>query len=325
MTTPGVITVTMTGRPPADADSGYRFMGLHFDVDFTGEVAPGSDITITLPYDPSIPDARARNLKIKHWKNNGWDTITPTDVDTVNHTVTFVVDSLSPFAFAEASTVDLSTTMVAGFGKATDTRSEVTVDYGKSAVLVGRLAAGADGLTNKQVIVERWDTALKTWVKVADATPGAVAGEYRATVSAYKGNRTTFQMRFAGDTFNTGSDSADRAIRPKVSLGTPKAPSRMSRTKSYTVYGYLKPQHAAKSYPVRVYKWRKISRTKWKSYGYVKAVASNYKDPKTGAIYTKYSAKMRLSRAGTWKLQARTLKDDLHAATSSGYDYVKVR
>ena len=109
VTAPGVVTVTMTGRPPADADAGYRFMGLHFDIDFTGQIAPGSHVSFTLPYSSSIPDARARNLKIKHWKNNGWETITPTSVDTANHTVTFTVDSLSPFVLAEASSVDVST------------------------------------------------------------------------------------------------------------------------------------------------------------------------------------------------------------------------
>ena len=91
----------------------------------------------------------------------------------------------------------------------------------------------------------------------------------------------------------------------------------MSRTKYYTVTGSLKPKHAS---VVRIYKWRKISRTKWKSYGYVTAKTSALTDK------TKYSVRLKLGRAGTWKLRAYTPKDAGHAATwSSGYDYVKVR
>jgi len=212
-----------------------------------------------------------------------------------------------------------ATVLKAGFGSATDSRTELTVDYGKSATLVGKLTgANGIGLVNKSVVVERWDAKLAKWVKVKDATAGASAGEYRASVTA--ADRTTFHMRFAGDAGALESTSANRTLMPKTSVRTPIAPKTMSRTKYYKVYGSLKPRHAAGSYPVRIYKWRKTSTGKWKSYGYVKAKAYN------DGSYTKYSVKLRLSKAGTWRLRAYTPKDTLHAATwSSGYDYVKVK
>lgn len=323
VTAPGVVTVTLTGNPPAGADAGFRFMGLHFDVDFSGTLSSGSSITITLPYDPAIPDARARNLKIKHWTNNGWVSITPSSVNTAAHTLTFTVTSLSPFALAESSAVNLGTKLAAGFGTATNTKSELIVGYGKSATLVGKLIdAGGTGMAGKSVVVEYWNSSLKRWIRFGDAAPSSAVGEYRLSVK--RSVRTTYRMRFAGDAYSTASNSTNRTVYPKAYVGTPKAPKAMSRSKYYTVYGYLKPRHTSGTYPVRIYKYRWVS-GKWKSYGYVKAKATNYTSS-SGAKYSKYSRKIRLSSKGTWKLKAYVLKDGSHAgAWSSSYDkaYVK--
>lgn len=317
VTSPGQVRVTMTTEPPAGADADFKFMGLYFDIDFSG--AAGS-FTITMPYDASIPDARALNLKIKHFTGGHWETIVPT-VDLVNHKLTFTVTSLSPFAYAEAADVNNATTLATGFGSATSTTAEKIVAYGSSATLVGKLRdASSAGLAHKTVVVERYDYTLKTWVKVGNAAAGTTAGEYRYTVRAYGGNRTPFRMRFAGDTYNTESSSLNRTVMPNTYVRTPIAPKTMSRTKYYSVYGYLKPKHTAGSYPVRIYKWKKTSTGKWKRYGYVTAKASNY------SSYTKYSKKLKLGSAGKWRLRAYTPKDGQHAATwSSSYDYVTVR
>jgi|GEM_PF-6691476 len=107
--------------------------------------------------------------------------------------------------------------------------------------------------------------------------------------------------------------------KTKVSLGTPVAPKTMMRTKYYTVYGLLKPRHAARTYPVRIYKYRYVS-GHWRSYGYVNAKASNY------FSYTKYSVKMRLAYKGKWRLRAYAPADSKHLARwSSAYDYVTVK
>ena len=57
------------------------------------------------------------------------------------------------------------------------------------------------------------------------------------------------------------------APKPTVSLGAPVAPKTMRRSKSYTVYGSLKPRHAKGTKPVRIYKDKKVG-GKWKSMGY---------------------------------------------------------
>ena len=108
-------------------------------------------------------------------------------------------------------------------------------------------------------------------------------------------------------------------MTPKVSIGTPVAPKTMKKSKSYTVYGSLKPKHTSGTKPVRIYKYKKVS-GKWKSYGYVKATASNY------STYTRYKVKMKLTSKGSWRMRAYAPADSKHAATwSSKYDNVTVK
>jgi hypothetical protein len=107
--------------------------------------------------------------------------------------------------------------------------------------------------------------------------------------------------------------------KPKAYVATPIAPTTMSHTRYYTVYGYLKPRHASGSYPVRIYKYRYVS-GHWKSYGYLSAKASNH------STYTKYSRSIKLPYKGKWRVRAYAPADSGHVATwSSGYDYVTVK
>lgn len=127
------------------------------------------------------------------------------------------------------------------------------------------------------------------------------------------------RVRVLSSTGRQGSVSAAERILVRPYMRTPIAPSTMSRSSSYTVYGYLKPRHASGSYPVRIYKYRYVG-GEWKSYGYVKAKASNY------SSYTKYSVKVKLTTRGRWRLRAYAPSDATHASTwSSGYDYVTVK
>lgn len=117
--------------------------------------------------------------------------------------------------------------------------------------------------------------------------------------------------------------TAERSVfvpaRPRVSLGTPVAPKTMKRSKSYTVYGSLKPKHTAGTKPVRIYKYKKVGK-KWVKKGYVTAKAYNYKS------YTRYKVKMKLTSRGSWRLRAYAPADSRHSATwSKKYDYVQVK
>jgi len=105
----------------------------------------------------------------------------------------------------------------------------------------------------------------------------------------------------------------------RVTLGNPVAPRTMSPARRYTVTATLKPRHAAGSFPLRIYKYRYVA-GKWRSYGYVKAKASDY------GTFTRCSCKVKLPIKGTWRLRALAPADTYHKATwSRGYDYVTVR
>ncbi|HET6351676.1 MAG TPA: leucine-rich repeat domain-containing protein [Coriobacteriia bacterium] len=123
---------------------------------------------------------------------------------------------------------------------------------------------------------------------------------------------------FANVTSNH-SISATFAAKTKVSLGTPVAPKTMKRSKYYTVYGSLKPQHMAGTKPVRIYKYKRLA-GKWKYMGYVKASVYDY------GSQSRYKVKLRLASKGDWRLRAQAPADTNHLKTwSRKYDYVKVK
>jgi hypothetical protein len=140
------------------------------------------------------------------------------------------------------------------------------------------------------------------------------AGYYYITVDPYLGS----MGGYSADNPYVLSLSGDYITKPPPSVGKPKAPAKMSRKRTYTVYGYLKPRHDAGTVPVLVYKYKKVS-GKWKNYGYVSATASNY------ASFTKYSCPVRLSSPGKWRLRARAPEDSVHSAAWSAYTYVTVK
>jgi photosystem II stability/assembly factor-like uncharacterized protein len=106
--------------------------------------------------------------------------------------------------------------------------------------------------------------------------------------------------------------------KPPADVRNPIAPARMSHSRYYNVYGYLKPRHTARTSPVRIYKYRLVS-GHWRSCGYDLAKASNY------SSYSKYSHAIRLPTRGTWRMRAYAPADAAHAAAwSSGYDYIRV-
>ncbi|HET6350744.1 MAG TPA: glycosyl hydrolase [Coriobacteriia bacterium] len=206
------------------------------------------------------------------------------------------------------------------------------VEGPKTAVFVVREASGSD-------IVPPTTTcdAAATYVATArinftatDDKSGVRATYYRLDgAPALAG--TTVTTSALGDHVlqywsvdNVGNLEAAKTVRfavvkPKVALGRPKAPRTMKRGRFYFVYGTLKPHHERGSMPVRIYKYKKVNAKSWKSYGYVKATAVDYKG------LTRYRVRMRLPSKGSWRLRAYAPSDAKHAATRSGYEYVLVK
>lgn len=191
-----------------------------------------------------------------------------------------------------------------------------TLPYGSTYRLEGQLTSGGSGLGARQVTLER-KAPGGVWASTGDTTMTAADGTYRFYV---KTTTTAFyQVRFAGAGDYQPSTSPECCIAPCCSVGNPVAPSRMSRLRSYAVWGALKPRHTSGTTPVRIYRYRKVARS-WVPYGYVGARVSNY------SSYSKYRASVRLKYRGTWRLRAYAPADAGHAATwSKSYDYVTVR
>lgn len=117
-------------------------------------------------------------------------------------------------------------------------------------------------------------------------------------------------------TFAVQGTHVGAAPLPAATVLTPHAPTRMRHGRSYTVYGYLKPRHAAGTSAVKLYCYR------YQSGHYVlrKTVTvkvSNY------SSYSKYSGRVSLPYTGKWRIKAGH-SDSGHRASYSGYDYVRV-
>ncbi len=82
---------TPTHNPPPNFNfirDGY--FDISTDCSYTGPV------TVAFPYDESQISGQEKNLKLFHWKNNGWKNVT-VSVRIANNTITGRVTSLSPF------------------------------------------------------------------------------------------------------------------------------------------------------------------------------------------------------------------------------------
>lgn len=197
--------------------------------------------------------------------------------------------------------------------------SKTLSKYGQSYQLKGILRAGGVGLGGKQIRIQA-SSSGGAFVTVPVVVTSLPDGSF--SVNVVPRDKTTYRAYYAGDgsTYVASPYSGSVVVTPCTYVGTPKAPKTMRKSKYYTVYGYFKPRHPSGTYPVRIYKWKKTSSGRWKSYGYVKARVSNYSD------YSKYAKKIRLTSRGKWRLRAYAPADSGHAAAwSSGYDYVTVK
>jgi len=132
---------------------------------------------------------------------------------------------------------------------------------------------------------------------------------------------TRYRVRHSGSLgWRPAAPSNAVYARPRPRVGPPIARATMSRFRKYKVYGFLNPRHAAGGRAVRIYMWRRVAPGKWRSYGFVSAVSSDF----SGG--TKYTQRLRLPRRGTWRLRAYAPADGGHAAAwSAKSDYVVVR
>lgn len=223
-------------------------------------------------------------------------------------------------AFSQAATVTITVTYVAPPLTVTtiSLAAATTAPAYAGTVQLTALLGGADGSmpANEAVVFERWNGA--DWEAIGTVSTDASGTAVQLSGALYAVQR--YRARFAGSPTLAASMSSEVEVKPKAYLSTPNAPKTAKRSKSFTVKGYLKPRHAAKTYRVRIYGWKKNAFGSWVKYDYVSAKITNYK------TYSKYSVKLKLTSKGSWRLRAYVVADGEHsAAWSSGYDYVTVK
>ena len=192
---------------------------------------------------------------------------------------------------------------------------------GASIQLTGTLktAAGVP-LAGKQVWIDAGTPIIGsegcTWETLLNPLTTDASGAFSTTVQPIKS--LYLRARFDAQTGYNGTTSLVKTVTvvlPAAAVYTPHAPTSARHGKSYTVWGYLKPQHAAGSFAIKLYCYR-LQKGKYVLRKTVSVRVSNY------STYSKYSGKVSLPYTGKWRIKAGHSDDD-HRASYSGYDYVR--
>ncbi|MBI5230670.1 MAG: PD40 domain-containing protein [Coriobacteriales bacterium] len=193
--------------------------------------------------------------------------------------------------------------------------AEIPVAYNTSTSIWGALtSASGTGLSGRSVVLESSTDGLE-WTAGAPSTTsgeGAFSSATPALTTA-----TWFRTRFVGDEEWFSALSAPILVKPCSGLGTPVARSKMTKTKTYTIYGGLKPHHTAGASAGRVYAYRKQSGS-WVLRKTFTTTAYDY------STYSRYRASVKLPYSGSWRMRAYH-SDGGHATTYSNWRYATVK
>ena len=168
--------------------------------------------------------------------------------------------------------------------------------------------------------VARWQvTDPEGWTDVGLAVGGGAPGSY--VFIARPRVRTFYRFSFAATDAYAGTLQTVSLLPRLRSLGAPRAPSRVSRGRVFAVGGLVKPRLASGARDIRVQCYLK-SGSRWQLRKTVRATNRAY------SSYTRYSVRLRLAAAGTWRLRALYPGSGLlapFAPTRSGYRETVVR
>jgi beta propeller repeat protein len=142
------------------------------------------------------------------------------------------------------------------------------------------------------------------------------AGAFSLTSPALTSARYV-RAAFDGEAANLSAQSAPVLVKPKALLGTPVAPSTMSRTKAYTIYASLKPSHADGTYGGTLQCYR-LESGKWKLRRSFSLSAYDY------STYSRVRGSVKLTSKGKWRMRVYH-SDASHAPTYSGWRTVTVK
>jgi len=205
--------------------------------------------------------------------------------------------------------------------------SPSTVNYGAKPKLTGTLAENGEVLGRKALDVLKSTNGGFTYTKVGTVTTNDNGAFSYTLPASYAMAR--YRVRFNGETwgfistelshFSAHSVARDAAVY--ASLGKPAGyPKTGKKSKSYSVYGALKPRQTAtaSSAGVVVIKCYQRKSGKWKYRKTVKAKVYDYD------TYSRYKGSVKLPYAGRWRMRAYFQGSPTNAAKYSSYRYVRV-
>ncbi|PKQ16457.1 MAG: hypothetical protein CVT67_04820 [Actinobacteria bacterium HGW-Actinobacteria-7] len=221
------------------------------------------------------------------------------------------VDQGSAYAFLLDST--RPTTL------ALTSKSNSSLARGGTFTVKGTLLADDAGVVGRSVILQSATpgTAYKDTSLAAVTTSGGAF-----TFSVKPTTKTYYRVRFAGATGYAASGPTSWVYAtPKVGLARSTAWTTLSRSKTYYAKGYIAPGHATSdTNKVRVLVYKRGSDGK---YHYVKSFSAKYSY--YSASKTRYTASVKFTSKGYWKLRSYHAADSKNAATYGSYDYFKVK
>lgn len=200
--------------------------------------------------------------------------------------------------------------------------------YGLKASLKGSLTDGGVALGGKKLDILRSTNGGHTWDKVAETTTTA-SGTYSYTTPSLT-KKVWYRVRYNGETTGFITTRLSRfsvmsgvkAVTPAASVGKPAGyPAVGKTTKTYSVYGSLKPRQTASAASAGVVVIRCYRREsgRWRLRKTVNAKVSDYE------TYSRYRASVRLASKGSWRLRAQFKGSSTNSAAYGAYRYVKVQ
>jgi 5-hydroxyisourate hydrolase-like protein (transthyretin family) len=330
VTDPGTLTITRTHNAGGhDIPGGQIAVGRnYYDVTFSGSFSGA--ITVTLPYDPAIPDSQATAMTVMHWNGSAWEDV-KIGTDTVSHTVTLRLTSLSPVVYLLDSSADTSTVTEARFASGS---TSIYSKSGSSLVIQGRVKDASGTVldqTVKTAVLEASPDRGGTWVTVP-AVPVVSEGWQSFTVAPTAD--TQYRVVFADDGFNSASMSSTLTVtlqrattltKPKLSVSSPK------RSKRVTFSTTLTPGNASSAAATRLVLYRLETRTVTKTVkGIKKRVEESYWHKRytwrfSTAASGRLSVSGKLRYKGKWKAVAQYSGCDAYAASASAVAYFRVK
>lgn len=201
---------------------------------------------------------------------------------------------------------------------ATTATSKTLSKYGASYVFTGKLSSGGVALARKRVVLQTSSKSSGPFIDSALASVTSDSGTFSFKVTPR--SKTYYRARFAGEADHYAAEvSPSRYATPRHFVTEPRAPKTVSRSKYYTIDGFLKPGHARGTKPVAIKCYKRNSAGVYKYHHTVFAKASDYSG------YSKYKASVKLPHKGKWRLRAYAAGDANHAGHYSTYDYVTAK